>query len=68
MKQGNCPKAELYTAGRGWAGMKGGSDGDKHIYEIGVVFAKMAHRSSIFEGSKEGAASSPLGGAYGDKF
>jgi len=28
-----------------------------------VFFAKMAHRSSIFEGSKEGAASSPLGGA-----
>ena len=45
----------------------GGSGGGRHAYGIVVVFAGMAHRSSIFE-DKEGDTRSVLGGARSDRF
>ena len=68
LPQGGIIQCGLKLSGNEGGGSGGGgSGGGRHAYGIVVVFAGMAHRSSIFE-DKEGDTRSVLGGARSDRF
>jgi len=65
-KGSNYHTTALYTAGWGWAGMRGGrTGGERHVY--GTI-AVLREWSSIFEDGSEGDVFSTLGGAGGGSF